>query len=195
MVDIKTVEKIGQTANQAGDEHKELFDKASKLTEAAAVRNLYENLVLKETGTIGVEKQAYKLVCDRNSKEGKNIDPNETVFTGRDPKVVVDMLNLKVKYAKKAEEVARAEYHKQWEVVENKIEKGTRRNRKLRDKLKQNQNKKWEELNDNYNAKIENLVKKFNAKKKVVKTAQEKEDDELLEGILMDIMKTQVRKK
>ena len=37
MVPLKTVD-TSDTANQAGEEHEELFDKARKLTETAATR-------------------------------------------------------------------------------------------------------------------------------------------------------------
>ena len=173
-------------SNQAGEELKELFNKAHKLTEAAAVRGLYEKLVVEETGTVSVESKAYELVKERKSKEGEAIDDTEDVFTGRDPKVVVDLLKLKVKYAKEAEEVARTEYHEEWEVVEERVEKGTRRNRKLREKLRLKQNEYWEELSSKDDNKVANLVKKYNLKKEKMKTKKEIEEDELLEGILLE---------
>merc|ERR1712183_96100 len=107
------------------------------------------------------------------------------MFTGREPEVVVDQLMLKVKYAKQAEEVARTQYHKQWEVVERKVEKGTRKNKKLREKVMRKQHVYWEKLTNKYDKKVDNLVKKFNVKNKV-KTKKEVEEDEILEGILLE---------
>ena len=187
MVHLKSVD-TSDTANQAGEEHKELFDKARKLTETAATRQLYEKLIKRETGTASVEAKAFQLMQEKQSKEGKIINPDETIYTGRDPKVVVDVLKLKVKYTKEAEDLARQEYHEELKVVERKIEKGTRRNQKLKDKVRRIQNILWERLTNENDEKVMHLVNKYNVKGKVVKekTKQEVEEDGILEGILIE---------
>ena len=161
------------TVDTTGVIPKELKDKAYKMTEAASIRRFYVNLAKKETGTKNLENRAYKLVRDRNSKEGVKFDPNENVFTGRDPEMVVDLINIKIKYAKRAEESSKKEYDAAMRIVEEKVEKGTRKWRKLRQKLQRYKNNLWKDLGKKYYGKVEKLVKKYNAKKVEKKTREE----------------------
>ena len=102
MVNLHCVETSDETADSAGKIPKELKDTAFKMTEAAMILKFYTNLIKEGVGTRGVENKAYSLLLERKSKEGRAIDPGETVIEGRDPEMVVDQLKLKVKYAEPA---------------------------------------------------------------------------------------------
>ena len=100
------------TVDATGVMIEELKEKARKMTEAAMILKFYSNLVKEKTGTNDIENKAYKFVKDRNSKEGVRFDPEEDIFEGRDPEMVVDLLMVKIKYARRAEEYTKKEYEK-----------------------------------------------------------------------------------
>ena len=181
-VDDVTDNTVGTT----GVIPEELKDLAFKMTEAAMIHKFYLKLAKQKTGTHGVESKAFKMSKEKKSKEGLKVDPNESIVYGRDPEVVVDLLNIKIKYAKKEEEKTKAAYEREMRKTEEKIEKGTRRWRKLREKLQSYKNKKWRELEIEYNEKIANLVAKYNVKQKEKRTKEEHEEDELIEGIVVN---------
>ena len=180
------VEVDDKTADPAGVIPKELKEKARKMTEAAMIRKFYTNLARRKTGTHGVESKAYKFVLDRKSKEGVKVDTNEDIIGGRDPEMVVDMLNIKIKYAKRSEEQTKNEYEREMNKVQEILKKGSRRWRKLREKLQTYKNYLWESLDSNYNEKMENLVHKYNAKTIEKKSKEDEEDDKLMEGVVVN---------
>ena len=107
---------VEDTANLAGNLTTQLTQAARDLTKAAAVTDLFLRLVEAETGTNSIESQALSLARERNTKEGKG-DLNVSRDTARDPEVVVDLLEVRLKYVKRAETAARRVYHAQLGVV------------------------------------------------------------------------------
>ena len=64
-----------------------------------------------------VEVKAWKLVCERMGervKEGKKVGKNkwERVCVERDPRVVCDVLSMKIEYCREEEEEARTKYRR-----------------------------------------------------------------------------------
>ena len=137
-----------------------------------------------------MESKAYKFTLDRNLKEGIALTPGEDIFSGRDPEVVVDHLNMKVKYTTRNMEKTKNEYNKKMEKAEEKLEKGTRKWRKMRGKLKTFTSLKWEKLTKEYKEKEKNLVKKYNKNKEgeenISRVGENEEEEALVEGILME---------
>ena len=172
------------TVGPTGKIPKELKDRAYKATEASMIVKFYSNLVKNKAGTHGVEQKAYIFALERKSKEGITVDPNDDIISGRDIEMVVDLLKVKIKYAKRAEDTAKRKFDTEMRKVEEKIEKGTRRWRKLRSKIQGYRNKVWKELEEKYDEKIEKLTKKYNAKTREKKTKEEEEEDKLIEGIV-----------
>ena len=125
------------------------------------------------------------MVKEKKSKEGERVEPDENIVNGRDPEMVVDLLKVKIKYAKRAEEAARIEYEKGKRTIEEKMEKGTRKWRKMMKQIQNYTNKTWNELNETNNEKVEKLVKKYNVKTVRKKTKEEEEEEALIVGILI----------
>ena len=94
---------------------------------------------------------------------------------------VLLILIVMLKLAVELEEVARKELEKEFKKVEIRIEKGTRRNRKLRNEIRKEQNNKWKELASNYSSKVDFLVRNYNKKKKSKESRDN--DDILIEGV------------
>ena len=115
------------TVDSTGVILEELKEKAQKMTEAASLTKFYLNLAKIGVGTHSVESKAYKLVLDRNCKEGKKAELNDNIYSGRDPEMVDDLLKIKIKYARRAEDFTKNVFDTEMRRVEEKIEKGTRR--------------------------------------------------------------------
>ena len=99
MEGVRDLNHIGveATANLAGHPTTELTQAARDLTNAAAMTDLFLRLLEVETGTNSIESQALSLARERNMKERKgNLNLNRD--TARDPEVVVDLLEVRLKY-------------------------------------------------------------------------------------------------
>ena len=103
---------LGNTANLAGHPTTQLTQTARDLTNAAAMTDLFFRLLEVKTGTNSIESQALSLAKERNMKERKGT-LNRSRDTARDPEVVVDLLEVRLKYVKRAEAAARRVYHTQ----------------------------------------------------------------------------------
>ena len=156
--DLRDHNSIGDTANLAGHHTTQLTQAARDLTEAAAVTDLFMRLLEAETGTNSIESQALSLAKERNVKEGKG-SLNVSRDTARDPEVVVDLLEVRLKYVKRAETAARKVYHTQLGVV-RRAAGGWQIFSKIVGKVRKEQQELWRSLVRKNLKKVTHLIKK-----------------------------------
>ena len=96
-----------------------LIKQARLVTESALDKKLLEGLKVKKIGTWGIESKALGLALEaKKTKETKSSFPsnNESrlalIRRDRDPSKVVDVLNLKIGYARQEEESRKKTYRK-----------------------------------------------------------------------------------
>ena len=144
---------------------------AKEVQDAAVKRKMFSDLRDWKIGTTSVEVQAWKLVCERKGervKVGKKLGKCkwERVCVERDPRVVCDVLSLKIEYCREEEEEARTKY-KRYKSKLDKAAKSKTDKRKLARLVaqidKKNKSRWIQELGKN-SQKIEWASKKLNRK-------------------------------
>ena len=146
------------TAHPAVHPTTQLTQAARNLTKAAAITDLFTQLRDAGAGTNSVESQALGLAKERNVKEG-NGDLNSSKAAARDPEMVRDMLDVKLKYVKRAEVEARREYHAQLGVA-RRAAGSYRVFSRIVGTVKQEQNMLWETLVKENERKVAHLKQK-----------------------------------
>ena len=105
------------TSQEEGCDRGYLKILAKEVQDAAVKRKMFSDLRDWKIGTTSVEVQAWKLVCERKGervKVGKKVGKCkwERVCLERDPRVVCDVLSLKIEYCREEEEEARTKYRR-----------------------------------------------------------------------------------
>ena len=107
------------------------------VSKAGLARDFYTRLKENKIGTSKIERQAWDLILERASEEEKKLwiergkkEKGDFKFTRRDPKAVMDVLDLKIKYAKEDESLYRRQYRETKRQMK-KIYEGKNRQRKF----------------------------------------------------------------
>ena len=129
---------------------------AREVQDAAVKRRLFSDLRDWKIGTTPVEMQAWKLVCDRKGEcvSEKRVGKRkwERVCNERDPKVVCDILGLKIAYCLEEEKGARLRYKRHKRELERQAVSRTskRKVKRLVQQIDKKNKSRWiEELRKN----------------------------------------------
>ena len=180
------VENSENTVDSTGWLPQELVDSSQMMTEAVMISKFYSGLIKGEVGTRGVEKIALKLVNDKKCKEGITVDDDQLIMEGRESEMVVDVLKIKLKYARKREKGTRKKYGEELRKMERSMKRGSGRWRRMMEKLRNLANKKWEKLKMKYDNNSEHLKETYNEETPVeLREEEEEEVEELLRGIAL----------
>ena len=182
----KIVENSENTVDSTGWLPQELVDSSQMMTEAVMISKFYSGLIKGKVGTRGVEKIALKLVNDKKCKEGITVDDDQLIMEGRESEMVVDVLKIKLKYARKREKGTRKKYGEELRKMERSMKRGSGKWRRMMEKLSSLANKKWEKLKLKYDNKTEHLKETYNEEISAEVCPEEDEEaEELLRGIAL----------
>ena len=102
-------EETAKAAYSIGD----LRTQAGRVMKSGARRKLFGGLRRERVGLTSVEVQVWRMVCERGDSKierTKGLSKWDKIRMERDPEVVCDLLDLKVKYCAKEKEESRCQY-------------------------------------------------------------------------------------
>ena len=138
------------TSAQVEDSNRgQLRTLAREVQDASVKRKLFSDLRDWKIGTTQVELQAWKLVCDRKGEcvSEKRVGKRkwERVCNERDPRIVCDVLGLKIAYCLEEEKGARLRYRKKKRELERQAvsETSKRRVKRLVAQINRTNKNRW----------------------------------------------------
>ena len=171
------------TTAKAAKTPSHLENLSKQVCNATLERKLFEMLKEKKIGTPALENQALRLEIDAKEFKGKQkggpkkIKGRKTKFIreNRNPRKVVDLLKLKIRYCRALEERLRREYKEVRKEVEQGMKERPNRFRRLIKKISKDNTTRW----NKGKAKVEDKVNWCENKFTMIPPAPEKETLEM----------------